>query len=290
MRNCFAFFLLLLSVFGFANTCFCREPKTWVLFDQYGIVSGYSLDIQNIKAGDFIAFSNGRKFKVKYSLGSGSNTKIFMLEDGKAIRVPLEVFNRYSGERNTNFIQKFFDGYKVLAQSKVPIVKMYELECLVPEYVVIDAVNVKFTLADILSNRWPLGFSEGEKTRVWNKLVEFASSTYEFTYIGDFPGGSQVAWTGDHWVLIDWTDDFSFANGIEGRNGPTVFRNISLPDNVNASIENVIYSKRLKDPPDLGSRIKMVQSKVHSPPHPEHLRTNGSSSCVHAIMQLLNLR
>ena len=168
--------------------------------------------IADLKTGDTISFSNGKKFKVERILSdnwSGMNALIISIEEGKAIRIP-----RYPDqEKNIRSTGSFKDGWREVSEAGIPTVRLFEEESYFPEYQVVEYIDV-----EILSEKFFKNFDRFDPTRrahMLERFYEFAETTWLFSRIGDFHE-RQVAFSTsrDSWILIDFDDQHHRANAV----------------------------------------------------------------------------
>lgn len=166
--------------------------EQFVLFDKHGSqIEAYDKIVQSLRKGDRIVFSDGVEYLILNILGNGNTTKILEVENGKALRIPLKKgrFINQIGQEGLlyrEYIDEFEKGWRSTNSKGVRIVHLYPNEYKAGERVVVEAINVGFTLEDFLWNRNTLNLDSEAIEAVNKQVIEWFSSTFRFTYLGDF--------------------------------------------------------------------------------------------------------
>lgn len=174
-------------------------------------VLNYNELVRNLATGDWIEFSDGKKFQIQEILGQGEMTQVWSLASDKtqAIRIPLhrDSFDPIMGPHApTRFMNKFIDGSTPLEQAKVSTVRI--LESKMGEYAVVERLapvgQQVLTLKKFLTQS---ALKTPEEKQMAAKVIDFARSVAPFESIGDFKA-EQVGWDPrtQQWKLMDWSD------------------------------------------------------------------------------------
>ncbi|MBI3544668.1 MAG: hypothetical protein HY075_15460 [Deltaproteobacteria bacterium] len=192
--------LLLLSIVLSADAW---AAKSYLLFSAPGVQSAtYDADVAALQAGDEVVFSNGSRFEVKAVLGKGNTARILDVGGGKALRIPLKSGRFDKTMSYMDYVDAFLEGYKTLKEREAPVVETYVDESLPREYVVVEALSVKFTYDDFITGKVKL--SEEQATKVQDDFIEFARKTWGFSIVGD-QHTEQVVYTADKgWLFLDF--------------------------------------------------------------------------------------
>lgn len=184
-------------------------------------VPGYSklLNRLSVKGGT-VRFSDGTEVKIIKKLGQGGTTAVYLSDDGTAVRIPAP------GDivSNMQMLFAFADQHRLLRENGVlipDIIRMSPVVSNLPEnrglsrklgleYVVVEKLEIEFLFSDWLRRLTSLGVPlnqlQGRLPREeWSALLKFARSTWKFAFIPDLKP-ENIAWTGDKWILFDWTD------------------------------------------------------------------------------------
>ena len=213
------------------------------LYSKPGIQApNYEVALAQLTRGDVLIFSNGQRFTFDDVLGHGGSTMILSVNNGtRALRVPIETgFYRDSGPF-TDYIDHSYEGWLVLKKSDVAVVKIFETESDPREYLSVEKLDIHFTLEAALDKTTPI--SPAERQRALDLLPEFAARTWEFAAIGDFRD-DQIAWTGQSWVLFDFTHLMWRYQPDPPKSNDTAFDNFRLPAALRTRIEQEIMKRR----------------------------------------------
>lgn len=207
--TCKALVVLLLS--------FIVSAPAWAatirLYERHGVqANAYNQLIESLRPGDTLEFSNGHSFRFERALGSGETTKVLLVDGGsKVLRVPLRSGIHQPHFNNipySDYLRLFLDGYRELKRAGVPVVEVFESESDVSEYLVVEKLELKMLLRHVL---FDLATPEQLSGNAVEKLFEFARATWQFAELADF-GGTQLGWTGERWVLFDFTRGSTWHN------------------------------------------------------------------------------
>jgi hypothetical protein len=220
------------------------RAESYVLFQDWGLpVSNYDEIVGNLKAGDRISFSDGKSFELHRYLNQGGNTKVYSIGEGKALRIPL-----MGGFKQLALMGEYVQAYRQLKKSDVPLARVYlqethafrlkpdkvrslyaqkpkvaldffgplaELDLLLSknnlkfaEYIVVQEESILFNGFEFWKKFYTGGCLDGCFDE-FRALSDFFRSTWQFVAIGDFML-SQLGWTGERWVLLDYTNWFWF--------------------------------------------------------------------------------
>ncbi len=166
--------------------------ERFILFDERGAqVETYDAIVQRLRNGDRVVFSDGVEYSILGVLGNGNTTKILKIEGGKALRIPLKSgrFINEMGQEGPlyrDFINEFEMGWRSANANGVKIIHFYPYEYRAGERAVVDAIDVAFTLEDFLWKRNTLNLDTVSIEAVTKEVVEWFSSTFKYTYLGDF--------------------------------------------------------------------------------------------------------
>jgi hypothetical protein len=178
------------------------------LFDANGNQSAtYDQDIERVTKGDVLRFED-RDFKIVGTLGQGGNTKIFELENGRALRVPLRS-GLFFGVPYVAFIDQYYAGAVKLAAEGVPVPQVYATRS--GQYIEVEKLNVKFSIGQLLRKEKKL--TKTEYVKVINELVEFAGKTAKFLTIADFYSAN-VLYTDRGWIDADFHEKVEYADTV----------------------------------------------------------------------------
>lgn len=217
------------------------RAEDYVLFEARGkpvAWETYNDIVEKLGPGDTIQFSDGKRFEVREILGGRAQNLVIDIGDGRVLRIPSRVLPMRAMSGGTLSIALFFKGYLELKAAGVRVARVFEEESLPPEYVVEEKVPVEFLLSQFEKGEIPL--DPERRKLVEDKLVEFAKATWLYETIGDFDG-TQLAWTGSEWVLIDWNDQHFYAKAAGSLN---TFRRADLPRPLEARVGRAIAAAR----------------------------------------------
>src|SRR5262249_20290928 len=133
-------------------------PRTHHLFSKDGaFAQDYERLIEKgeLAVGDTIVFGDGKPFTFKGFIGKGNTTALLDVGNGVALRVPLHT-RKLDDPLNPqplpvrDYLKKFLDGYEGLKGTEVPCVGVLTDESRPDQYVVVQKLDVKFTLEDLL--------------------------------------------------------------------------------------------------------------------------------------------
>jgi hypothetical protein len=192
----------------------------------------------DLQAGDVLRFSNGKEFIFSHKLGKGFTTVVLavrQMQNGQpvgdllALRVP--VSDKHLGPPSLNlkvrsFVNKFYDGYDLLAEQGVSVPKLHDH--LSEEYNLVEFIQFDMNGFDFFA--YPEKFSAERLQAAEQALYDFAKTVAMFENIGDFKA-EQLAYIAkeNRWMLVDWTDNHALihtrAGGVVGRHHPfdTIF-------------------------------------------------------------------
>ncbi len=180
--------------------------------------AAYNERVDQIRPGSTVVFQkNGfeKSFRVGQLLGRGHTTAIFELLDHPSwvLRVPrIDPRSEVSKgvyERG-DWINKTFDGYKLLVQEGLPVVRIHEYQK--DLYVIVDRVS-GFTFQDFLFNTEKLNLSEYQVKSIERQLFDFVMKVSRFETIGDFHAAQIIYDKTRGWTIIDWTAESSLYKG-----------------------------------------------------------------------------
>lgn len=211
------FLTLFVTVFVFASHSYAVREV--VLANRLGVLSwNYNQLVQSLGYGTHIKMG-GQTFISYGVLGIGGRNIIIDIGDGKALRIPkvsdieLQPFAGLRGLPPTGwthpgeYITSYLNGYRDLQNFGAQTVRVYPELSRPGLFAVIEKVDVLFNLNDFLHHQRGRNLSFGQnvsRDQVLDRLVEFAESYWAFKKVGDFRA-EQIAWTGERWVLLDWT-------------------------------------------------------------------------------------
>lgn len=236
--------------------CFLLSVHAWadryVLFQPDGVVaSNYDAIVANLRVGDVLVFSDGKEFTVQDPITNGNTTKILGISKHKVLRIPLRqgVCVGCPGTY-TDILNSYLEGHEALVKEKVPTVHVYKKESLKNQRVIVDRVDVKFTLEEYVArenNR--LNFTPAQYDSIDKKLIQWFETTWNFVFIGDFHA-KQLVYDGKKWILIDFSGDH---NLLKRLNDESIFLHVgdgtdvhsNAPRQLHHRIHSAIYNKRV---------------------------------------------
>lgn len=172
-------------------------------------IKDYDKVVYNLQPQESVRFSDGAVFTIEKNyvpLAGNPNrgtTAIFSVGNGRVIRIPKRCSAKSQCETNQDYLVQFAKGEKLLREKGVLIPQVYLEESYLPEYVVVEELEIIELLYDWFTY---LGDHPGDVHPLkLAALKKFAARASPFTHIGDF-GDTQVALTPKGWVLFDWTD------------------------------------------------------------------------------------
>ena len=243
----------------------------------------YRDELLDIKKGDIVRFSDGRRFTIQGALGEGGTTRVFDIGNGRALRLPSSAANC------CKWNQYILDNGPILDRAGVPVPQVYvEESSKLGHYVVVEKVQVRTTLADALSDLSRGRMTLAEFEQYVPSLVEFARSTASLSYISDFKP-AQLGWTGQKWVLLDWANAPHFAVSMKE---VTVFERSPafnrLPGDLKKILIQAVHEKRATE--SLGATLP----PGFRPPGPtsgsETTDVHSGEHCVTDSLEEITLR
>lgn len=223
------------------------------LFARPGVpVKNYNKLVANIREGDTLVFSNGKKFNVVSILsapGSGNTTLVVEIPGNKALRIPLADGFLDPITPYHEFITEYLTGAKALESVNAPIVKVFFEMSLAEEYVVVEKLDIKFTLAKLLDRlrrhelstmAQYLAALDNEDKAAVKKLMELAERLARLTDIGDF-SPDQIGWVKGEWIIFDFTSKMEHFEEIDDK---TVFDFFFLPQPLKDEVQTRIVKVR----------------------------------------------
>lgn len=255
-------FFFILSILGLqtaaaAPACLTlfTETKVLSLYTKDGKVpSGYSGFLQSLmqaKPGTKFSFLPNEQFTFKKFLGNGQTTVIVETMEGHTLRIPQE--DPMSGSLKNpalykDFIESYLNSSQELAAAGVRVAEVDLSASRPPRFLVVQKEDIYFkttsgktialTLEKFLTEavRKELNFTEADTKAIYDKLIEFAVSTWKFSFIGDF-NETQLAYNGREWVLIDFARRNTKAVSVNQR------QNTFSPQRYEDHIHEVVPSK-----------------------------------------------
>jgi len=200
----FRFFILINLCLLLNSLVIAKDSIELFILDRNGDslpIPQYESILENLKKGDVLKFSNGKKFTIgdQGVLGSGSYTLIVSLKEfpDKALRVPLK-----KSEYSRILLNEFNEGINILKAEGVPSVDIFEV--LDSEYIVVNKLPKEHIILEDFLNNF-INYSDEIKKEMKRSFIEFSKSAVFFEDIADFHSG-QIAYipSKQKWILFDW--------------------------------------------------------------------------------------
>ena len=187
--------------------------KFYQLFTAPGVqVAAYTQIVQDLKVGDELGFSDGKRVEVTQLLGNGATTKILGIGPGRAVRIPLKSGSFDKDHTFMDYIDNYVAGHARLKARGAAVLDVYPEESLTREYATVEQLNIQFTYEDFLSGKAAL--TAEQRTKVEADFVRFARTTWGFSIVGD-QHTEQIAYTDKGWLFLDFNDNHKPAMKVE---------------------------------------------------------------------------
>jgi hypothetical protein len=204
----------------FLFTSFAASAFERTLYFPNGMQSpNYNAEMQNVRSGDVLSLGD-RKYPIGNLLGTGNTTRIFDMGGNYALRLP-KASGIFRGSSTYQiYIQEMFNGYRILKDNGVRVVKVYSEFSNPSRYLVVKKVFTLFSLGEFAGGQVYL--NEVQRNQINAALLIWVAGASKFKHIGDFHA-DQLRWTGTEWILMDWISGSQLAvNQYE----PTIFDNV----------------------------------------------------------------
>ena len=237
------------------------------LYEKSGSApKNYATTLENLskaKPGTKFSFLPGENFTLKQYLGEGETTVIVETMEGQTLRIPKVDLRTSNNTLHTSFINDFIKSSQELAAAGVRVPEVDMKTSRPPRFLVVQKEDIYFptksgekialTLDKFLSEkvRKELNFTAKDTEAIFEKLIDFAKSTWRFSFIGDF-NESQLAYNGHEWVLIDFARDNAKAVSANQRKNtfsPQKYEDHTheiLPPKLYAKVEEAVVQERKK--------------------------------------------
>lgn len=240
-------------------------------------VANYNEIVGALRGGDVVTFSDGKSFQLVKDLqnGRGAVSRVFSIRSprGSALKLPQQ-----SNSLQLDMINRSIDGYGALQEAGISTVSIQGSKR--GEYLVVNQIKPGFTTADDFfrdSGR----FSEGDRRKMINRLVDFGKTTAYFKHIGDF-GLSQIVYvpSEERWVLLDWTAghvtihpnskpsnsfEHFFDPVLKDLTGPARNRVVLVQKKIFAAVQT--EQSRIQSSPLMLDRLKKIERKIVAHSH-----------------------
>ncbi len=160
----------------------------------------YKEFVSKLKKDDMIQFADGQEFKIEKRLGGESSSEIFLLKDGRVIRI-----NTRSKDTGWATVESFRKGYDDLKDSNIPIVKVLDQNNVSKQYVMVEKLEPKYTFKELYSRKAQTSPEEFKK--VMNEFEDFVKSTAGHKSLEDFHSDQIVYDAKRGWLLADYGAD-----------------------------------------------------------------------------------
>jgi hypothetical protein len=223
--------------------------------ESYSDRKAYRLAVARLVPGDIVRLGQ-KTFRLREFLGEGGSTRIFALSEDRAIRIDKVVAehgcsgsgSESESESHSDCLSQslaagFLSGWTIVQILGSHVVNVYpELSSSVDRYAVVDRLPVQFTLYEYIHravmdpNKYPqvLKARTANRDQIEQSLVAFVVATAKLNQIGDFKS-AQVVWTGERWVLVDWSAENVFAKPFEDSN--VVLRSLDVSELVSENFK-----------------------------------------------------
>lgn len=166
-------------------------------------VDNYHEVVDGLKARQTVVFSDGRRVKLGKKLGEGTNATVFRVSGSDQV---IKILSRLWTDRIVYF-NEVIDGYQEHAAVKglnVPRLGEYKKG----EYIFVEEVNLKWTLADIFHERKKI--TKASIPQLKAAVRAFARDTALVARTADF-SMENIGFDGEKIVLLDWAKGIEFA-------------------------------------------------------------------------------
>lgn len=177
----------------------------------------YERRVDSLEPGNRIGVGNGKQYTILRRLGSGGNSVVYDIGNGRAIRLAKTVEDRHH-------LRTYQAGQAKLSRLGVAVPRIYRRESRVTDFLIVEAIEgIGGGFGASIHTLWmsPPTFkneplSEQEARLMRKKFVEFIDSTWRVAYLKDF-GEDQLFWdrVGKRWVLLDFEDEIENARKSE---------------------------------------------------------------------------
>jgi hypothetical protein len=183
--------------------------------------NAYYNNVESIRSGDVVRFSDGATFMIDGLLGSGYTSRVYSLKGNPdvVLRIPW-------GWGLKHYIDETVEGYSLLRAHGIPSVKVIAHRA--SEYVLVTRVSQnhlsfrEFAI-DIVTGKDSPDPEYFNYTTMWSQFLTFLDHLQKFSKIGDLKDENLVYdGTRQEWIVLDWTKDHVVFDPKSDPSGDTV--------------------------------------------------------------------